>query len=262
MRRANRQNFLMQNLCLLGIILASLCFVSCRTKPIITKNEKIGIPPSKVIFTFDDGPNKHNDITERLLDVFCEYQIKGVFCLLGINALKYPEIVRRIYNEGHTIVIHGHTDKFSIFMKEDEFRNNLFLTEQAITEILGTEIYPKLYRPQGGFYKKWQQKVLIEEGYIIVPFTVRVLDVFTTTKGQKRLTKKIINTVKKQNGGIILLHEGRGAGERREKRLNKSPQGSFNRSWIPDTVEEIIKTLMDSGFLLNDSLDLQDILLK
>ena len=246
----------------LGLFLGIIFFVSCKTTTIISSNAKLGISPSKVIFTFDDGPNQHNEVTERLLDVLNEYQVKGVFCLLGINVLNHPDIVGRIYNEGHVIVNHGFSDKFSIFMNDDEFRNNLFLAEKAITDVLGIEMYPKLYRPQGGFYNKRQQKILVEEGYIIVPFTVKVMDVFKKSKGQKKLTKKIINKVKKQNGGIILLHDGRGAGERREKRLNRNPNGTFNRSWIPDAVEEIIKSLLDSGFDLDGASKIDFLFLK
>jgi len=245
---------------IVGIIIFLLCFISCKTTTVITSNKKIDIPPSHVIFTFDDGPNQHDDVTVRLLDVFGKYQIKGVFCLLGENVLNYPDIVMRIYNEGHVIVNHGFSDKFSIFMNDDEFRNNLLQAEKAISDTLGKEIYPKFYRPQGGIYNKRQQEILTEEGYIIVSFTVIVNDVFKTSKNYKRLTKRIPNVVKKQDGGIILLHDGRGAGERREKRFNRNPSGPFNRTWIPDAVEEIIIGLLDSGFILNDNFDLYNIL--
>ena len=181
---------------------------------IVSNNEKLGLPPSLVIFTFDDGLNLHEETTERLLDVLKKYQVKGVFCLLGVNVIKSPEIVWRIYNEGHSIVNHGFSDKFSIFMNDVEFRNNLRMADKAISDALGFEMYPKLYRPQGGVYNNQQKKILIEEGYSIVPVTVKVLDVFVTSKGQEKLTRKIINAVKRQNGGIILLHDGRAA-ERR-----------------------------------------------
>jgi len=235
--------------------LIMLCFVSCKTMNIMTNNKKLDIPPSRVIFTFDDGPNQHNETTVRLLDVLNRYDIKGVFCVLGINVLKYPEIVRKMYNDGHIIVNHGFSDKFVYFMNDDEFRENLLLGEKAITEALGFELYPKYYRPQGGVYNMRQKRILTEENYIIVPFTVRILDVFYTSARQERLTKRIINAVKKQNGGIILFHDGR-AGERRERSLEKNPRGSFNRSWIPGTVEEMIKTLLDMGYILNEPLDL------
>ena len=250
---------LIRKITLSVIILCSLFFASCRTINIIDTNEKLGIPPSTVIFTFDDGPNQHEETTARLLDVLNKYQVKGVFCVLGVNVLKYPDIIRRIFNEGHIIVNHGFSDKFSIFMNDDEFKTNLLLADRAISDTLGADYNPKLYRPQGGVYNSRQKQILDEEGYLVVPFTVNVIDVFTTSSGQKRLAKRIINKVLKQNSGIILLHDGRAA-ERRERSLNRNPRGSFNRSWIPDLVEEIIITLLDNGFNVNESFGLIDVL--
>ena len=63
------------------IISGSLYFVSCRTMTIISSNDKLNIPVSTVVFTFDDGPNQHGQTTERLLDVLGKYQVKGVFCI-------------------------------------------------------------------------------------------------------------------------------------------------------------------------------------
>ena len=120
---------------LLGfIVLFSIFFASCRTLNITSSNEKTGIQPGIVIFTFDDGPNHHHNTTERLLDVLNKYQVKGVFCLLGINVEHNPEIVRRIYNEGHIIVNHGYSDKIAYFMNDDEFRENLLKGNSAITD--------------------------------------------------------------------------------------------------------------------------------
>jgi len=242
----------------MGLIL--LIFVSCKTMNIMSSNEKIGLPPSKVIFTFDDGPNQHNDTTGRLLDILNKYQIKGVFCVLGVNVLKYPEIVRRMHNEGHIIVNHGFSDKIAYFMNEDEFRKNLLLGEKAITEALGLEFYPKLYRPQGGMYNRKMEQVLIEEGYIIVPYTSRVIEPYSTPNNYEKRIERIINIVIKQNGGIVLLHDGRDSYERLERELAKKPNGAYNRTWIPEAVEKMIITFIENGLIVNAPFDLMDLL--
>ena len=238
-----------------SIILFSILFFSCRTLNITSSNEKISLPPSKVIFTFDDGPNYHNNTTERLLDVLNKYDVKGVFCLLGVNVVNNPEIVRRIYNEGHIIVNHGYSDKINYFMKDDEFRENIILGEKAITEALGLEFFPKLYRPQGGIYKPVQQRIIFEEGNVIVPFTINVMDPYATNDKKDKIIKGIIEKIEKQNGGVILLHDGRDGHERNTIELEKKPNGAYNRSWIPEAVEEIIIALLDRGFILNETFD-------
>jgi peptidoglycan/xylan/chitin deacetylase (PgdA/CDA1 family) len=247
----------MRNLYVLSgpIVLFSILFFSCRTLNITSSNEKIGLSPSKVIFTFDDGPNHHNNTTERLLDVLNKYHVKGVFCLIGVNVENNPEIVMRIYNEGHIIVNHGYSDKLAYFMDDDEFRENLIQGQRAITEALGFEISTKLYRPGGGIYNPSQQGIIHEEGFVVVPFTINVMDPYAANDKKDEIIKRITEKVEKQNGGVILLHDGRDGHERRTIELQKKPNSAYNRSWIPEAVEEIIIALLDKGFILNETFD-------
>jgi peptidoglycan-N-acetylglucosamine deacetylase len=213
---------------------------------------ELNIPPSAVYLSFDDGPNAQNDTTARLLDVLKKYQIKAVFCLLGENAQRAPDMVKRMYDEGHCIVNHGYSDKWASNMKPDEFRNNLIRGEAAISKALGHDIYPKLYRPQGGFYNSAQEKILRDEGYILVPSNIRVYDAVLDGTKRAKVVKQVIEKVEKQGGGIILLHDARDSYVQAEERLAKAPHGVFNRSWIPDTVEEIITILLKKGFIFNN----------
>jgi len=248
----------MKNLCIFFglIVLVFVYLSSCRTMNITSTNEKIGLPPSNVIFTFDDGPNQHDNTTERLLDVLNKYQIKGVFCLIGVNVENNPEIVRRIYNEGHTIVNHGYSDKIAYFMDDNEFKENLLQGQIAITDALGFEISPKLYRPNGGIYNTSKNNIINEEGYVVVPYTTgNAMDPYTTYDKKEKLIKKIIERIEKQNGGIILLHDGRDGHERNTKEIQKKPNSAYNRSWIPEAIEAIIIALLNKGFILNETFD-------
>jgi len=234
---------------LILFILPFLVF-SCRT--INHSRAELGIPQSVVYLSFDDGPNVHGDTTARLLDVFNKYQIKAMFCLLGVNAEQYPDLVKRIYNEGHYIANHGYSDKWASRMKPDEFRDNLVRGEAAISAALGHEMYPKLYRPQGGFYKSEHEKIVRNEGYIIVPSNVRVYDAVKDGTKQNKVVKQVIEKIEKQGGGIVLLHDARDSHILTETQLAKKPDGVFNRSWIPGTVEKIIPVLLEKGFILNN----------
>jgi len=233
-------------------LIIAVVFTACDTLNIISDNDALGVLPYQVVFTFDDGPNNHHTTTARLLDVLNKYDIKGVFCLIGINVLQYPDIVRRMYNEGHTIVNHGYSDSLAYFLSEKEFRENLLKGERAISEVLGKDLFPKLYRPQGGIYKKSHERIFTEEGYTLVPFTISVMDAYTAPGSSKDIIKKVINKTVESNGGIILLHDGRDTYERTEIELQRKPHGDFNRSWIPAAVEEIIISLLDKGYKLNE----------
>jgi len=231
------------------LLLLLLC--SCRS--INRGRAELNIPPSIVYFSFDDGPNAKDDTTARLLDVLKKYQIKAIFCLLGENAERYPDLVKRIYDEGHCIVNHGYSDKWASKMKPEQFRDNLVRGGAAISAALGHEMSPKLYRPHGGFYNSEKEKIIREEGYIIVPSSIRVYDAVVDGTKQSKVVKQVIRKVEKQGGGLIILHDARDSHFLTEARLAKSPNGVFNRSWIPDTVERIITALLDKGFILNNS---------
>jgi len=232
-----------------ALLLLLIVLSSCRT---ISHNmTELNAPSSVVYFSFDDGPNTHGDTTARLLDVLKKYQIKATFCLLGENAEHNPDLVRRIYDEGHIIVNHGYSDKWAIVMNEDEFRNNLALGDAAISTALGRDMQPKLYRPHGGFYSLAQEKIMRDENYKMASVTVRVYDAVIAGTQQRRVVKQIVKKIEKRGGGIILLHDARDSHLLMESKLAKNPRSSFNRSWIPDAVEEIISILLSKGFILN-----------
>jgi peptidoglycan/xylan/chitin deacetylase (PgdA/CDA1 family) len=235
--------------CLLFAI--ALLFFSCMS--ISKSGAELGIRPGVVIFSFDDGPNAFGGTTSRLLDILSKYEINAFFALLGENAERNPGLVRRIYNEGHYIINHGYKGRWSNKMNAEEFRKNLILGEAAITAALGHEVNLKLYRPHGGFYSSRQEKICIEEGYSIVPASVRVYDA-VKNKGSK-VAKLVLEKISKQGGGIILLHDGRDSGLKMEKELEKNPEGAFDRSWIPLAVEEIIIALLERGFVLNSAIE-------
>jgi peptidoglycan/xylan/chitin deacetylase (PgdA/CDA1 family) len=205
-----------------------------------------------VTFCFDDGPNAHDDTTERLLDILKKYEIRAMFALLGENAAAHPCIVRRIYNEGHIIVNHGYSDRWAAKMSDEEFKNNLIRGEAAISAVLGEEFHPKLYQPHGGFYFSRHERILREAGYSIVGASIRVYDAAASGAKKDRIVRQVIEKVKKQNGGLILLHDGRDSHHRMKRELEKNPQGAFNRSWIPAAVEEIIIALTSKGFSFID----------
>jgi peptidoglycan/xylan/chitin deacetylase (PgdA/CDA1 family) len=206
------------------------------------------LPEAAVVLTFDDGPNAWEDTTARLLDALRKHQVRAMFCLLGENAERNPGLVRRIRAEGHLIINHGYSDKWAGDMGKREFRRNLERGEAAITAALGEALSPRFYRPQGGFYNKQHEKIWREAGYILVPGGARAFDAVLAGTEKQKVIARIIKKVSKKNGGIILLHDGRDSYRRMERELARNPAGPFNRSWIPETVDEIIPALRANGY--------------
>src|SRR5689334_3753274 len=60
-----------------------------------------------IALTFDDGP--HPDYTPRILDILREYHVSATFFVIGNHACQFPDIVRQIVTEGHTLACHTQT---------------------------------------------------------------------------------------------------------------------------------------------------------
>jgi peptidoglycan/xylan/chitin deacetylase (PgdA/CDA1 family) len=223
---------------------ASGCHSITRVKPEIDTNI------NKVILSFDDGPNADGDTTARLLDVLKKYNIRAMFALIGVNAEKNPELVRRIYEEGHIIINHGYSDIFAHKMNKEEFRNNLSLGETAIAAALDKTPDYRLYRPQGGYYYQWQEDMWRAQGWTMISGNIRAWDAVKTESEKQNVTNKIIKKTGKKDGGIILLHDAKNSWFRMETALASHPAGTYNRRWIPDIVEKIIITLLEKGYQL------------
>jgi peptidoglycan/xylan/chitin deacetylase (PgdA/CDA1 family) len=235
-------------LCIIVVVLPCI-FVSCQS--LDRTRKRIDLPDKIVIFTFDDGPNPQGDTTARLLDVLKKYDIKAMFALLGENAEDNPELVRRIHDEGHYIINHGYCDSWVVNMGPEFFRVNLKLGEIAISSALGEPLNPRLYRPQGGFYKRYHRKIWRSQGYTMIPSTDRPHDAVKNARDMDRIVHFVVSAIEAEDGGIIMLHDGRDSSRKIEADLKKHPDGQFNRAWIPEAVEKIILALQEKGYTLS-----------
>lgn len=66
----------------------------------------IATEKKQIALTFDDGPDEI--YTPMLLDGLKERNIKATFFLLGKQVEKYPDLVKRISDEGHIIGCHSY----------------------------------------------------------------------------------------------------------------------------------------------------------
>ncbi|MGZ3789132.1 MAG: polysaccharide deacetylase family protein, partial [Bacteriovorax sp.] len=72
-----------------------------------TNIEPIHQGHNEIILTFDDGPNP--GVTNKVLDILLEHNIKATFFVIGKNAQEHPELMKRIVDEGHIVGNHSMT---------------------------------------------------------------------------------------------------------------------------------------------------------
>lgn len=59
----------------------------------------------EVVLTFDDGPGPPN--TQKVLAALAQECVRATFFLVGKSSAEFPELVRRIAAEGHTVAHHS-----------------------------------------------------------------------------------------------------------------------------------------------------------
>ncbi|WP_369148699.1 polysaccharide deacetylase family protein [Streptomyces sp. R44] len=152
-----------------------------------------------IALTFDAGPGKD---TPHLLDVLKEKQVPATFFLLGSNHVdRYPEVVKRIADEGHEVANHTWSHRILTDLDESEVREELSKTQDAIEKITGRK--PTLMRPPQGRTDGTVSDVSRELGLAQVLWSITAKDYSTTDTALIR--QRVLEAAHRD--GIILLHD-------------------------------------------------------
>ena len=106
---------------------------------------------------------RNMDVILSLLD---KHRVQATFFTLGWIAERYPEMVRRIAENGHELASHGYHHLRANEQTMDEFRKDVGSSKALLEDIAGQKV--KGYRaPSFSINEKnlWALDVLFEEGY-------------------------------------------------------------------------------------------------
>ena len=67
--------------------------------------DTVPLNDKEVVLTFDDGPVPR--YSNEILDILASQCVKATYFMVGEMARAYPAVVRRVYEEGHTIGTHS-----------------------------------------------------------------------------------------------------------------------------------------------------------
>ena len=156
----------------------------------------------KVVYlTFDDGPVP--ECTPQVLDILAHYGIKATFFMVADNAVRYPHLLERVRQEGHSIGNHTYHH-----LRGFQVTTNHYLEDvQKASHVLDT----KLFRPPHGRMKYAQKRALIAQGY-----TICLWDVLTHDYNPKYSVEHMMKVVQRyvRNGSIITCHDSRKSKDR------------------------------------------------
>ncbi len=149
-----------------------------------------------IALTFDDGPSYNT--TSKLLDGLKSRNAKVTFFVLGNRVKQLPNIVKRAYEEGHTIGSHTYSHKNLFNLEDEEILKEINYANDQIESVTGVK--PKVIRPP---YGNFNEHIINLTNMTYILWNIDTMD--WKYKNENYVYNKILNDAK--DGGIILLHD-------------------------------------------------------
>ncbi|PAU94025.1 polysaccharide deacetylase family protein [Aliifodinibius salipaludis] len=80
-------------------------------------------------------------LTEKILDLLARYQTQGTFFVLGQVAEKFPQLVKKIAQEGHELGVHGYNHYQFFRMTRKQAFEELTKAKKLIEDLTGHEVF-------------------------------------------------------------------------------------------------------------------------
>ncbi len=183
-----------------------------------------------VALTFDDGPNP--EYTPAILDALCDAGIHATFFLVGEEVERYPDLAKRIAEEGHEVGSHTYSHRNMMGLAAHHMEDEIVRAEEAIAHACGEP--PRLFRPPRGLYDERLLEALRVHGYVMALWSISSMD--WTEAPQSSMINRLTGVAR--NGDIILFHDSGGLAANR----------GGSRANTVQALPRVIRNLRERGF--------------
>lgn len=177
----------------------------------------------KIYLTFDDGPIP--EITEWVLTILREKQIKATFFCIGDNVQKHAKLYKQILSEGHNVGNHTFNHLEGWKTGSWKYLKNIEACNQLIDS--------KLFRPPYGRIKKSQANKITRK------YKVIMWDVLSGDFDQKTSPERCYNNVIQNvnSGSIIVFHDSLKAEKNLKYALPKAIDYLLEKGFVFDVLD-------------------------
>ena len=190
----------------------------------------VNVPDKVVALTFDDGPSPK--WTPLILEELEKAHVKATFFVLGEHVHKYPDIARRIVNEGHEIGNHSYTHRGLLLYKMSDIEKEIQDCEKIIKEATG--ITTRYFRPPKALLSEAEKEKINSLGYSVILWSLNSKD--WVIFDDKYIFKYIVRNI--SPGDIILFHDSGGV---------FSVDGGDRHETVK-TIPQLVKRLREQGY--------------
>lgn len=158
----------------------------------------VDVPEKKISISFDAAWGA--DKTEELLKILKEHNVKTTFFLVGFWVDNFPDMVKKISEEGHEVANHSAKHPKMSTLSKEQIIKELNSTSAKIEAIIGKPT--TLLRPPFGDYNNTLIETAQELGYQVIQWDVDSLDY--KDYGTQSIVDRVLKKV--GNGSIVLFH--------------------------------------------------------
>lgn len=182
-----------------------------RTVNVVNKPSLNNGEPGTIYLTFDDGPNEGT--TNVILDILKEEGVPATFFVTN-NGPDY--LIKREYDEGHTVALHTSTHNYAVVYASDEsFYNDLKGVQDRVKRITGytsmiirfpggsSNTVSSKYSP--GIMSRLSQSTLAK-GYKYYDWNISSGDAGGTTSSSG-VYNNVVSALRKDRVNMILMHD-------------------------------------------------------
>ena len=163
--------------------------------------------PDKIAYlTFDDGPNGY---TPQILDILVAHHAQATFFMLEPQIRRYPEVVKRMRDDGHALGLHGVThDAGRIYTSPQAVVNEMEACNTALTNATGyrTSIIRVPYGSKPYMSQPYRDAVH-DAGYRMWDWNVDSCDSCRAAVPADEIVANVTHQVQKMKKPVILFHD-------------------------------------------------------
>lgn len=167
----------------------------------------------RAFLTFDDGPSS---ITNTILDILKQENVKATFFVLGNRVEKNPGAVKRMYDEGHYIANHGYTHVYeNIYASPETVLDEYNKCNDAVKNAIGVQEYNShLFRFPGGLVggkyadiKNQANELLKQNNIMHIDWNALNGDAETNNLSIDFEMCRLQETTQNKNSVVVLMHD-------------------------------------------------------
>lgn len=159
-----------------------------------------GLPNSNQL-VFSCNVDWGEEVLPDMLKVFQDQNVKVTFFISGRWAEKNPDLLKKMYEDGHEIQSHGYSHKLCSQNSVEAIKEEILKTEKVILDILGVKT--NVFAPPSGDYDETTIELCRSLGYKMALWSSDTID---WRQGSTAAVIKDRVLKKRLNGAIVLMH--------------------------------------------------------